>query len=175
MCDSCPLPFLYPFIGPGGRIGDVELGKYSASVEVSPVAMVANPDDDFKKLKKNSKEMESDSVTENNVNQNAEADGTPMEEELSSDSDSDGEVEQLSMDEVATSLCRHIVGIGAKDVGVPQESTPCEKRGDEQTLIYQEFILDDNVTVGRYLYDNGYSVKRFCRYGLGEEIGEEVE
>ena len=137
--------------------------------------MVANPDDDFKKLKgKNSKDDDIDS-TNKNINQNAEDEGAPMEEELSSDSDSDGEVEQLSMEEVATSLCRHIVGIGAKDVGMPQESTPCEKRGDEQTLIYQEFILDDNVTVGRYLYDNGYSVKRFCRYGLGEEIGEEVE
>ncbi|KAK3082699.1 hypothetical protein FSP39_003002 [Pinctada imbricata] len=166
-------------IGPSLQIDEVKMGKFATTVEVSPVAMGADPDADIAKVKRSKlEEGTEDGAT--NVEGSTEI-AKPNEGELSSDSDSsdssdsEDEFEAATIDEVANKVCLHVMGINPKDVGVPNESTPSMSKSEEQTLIYQDFLCDDSMTVGKYLYRNGYSIMKFTRYECGEEIeGEEL-
>ena len=69
-------------------------------------------------------------------------------------------------------LCQHIVGMNPKSIGSSDEK-PNENKEEESQLIYQELLVDPEITVGEMLSENNVTVADFVRFEIGEEIPEE--
>lgn len=108
----------------------------------------------------------------------------------------------LSLTDLGSHLCQHIVGMNPRIIGdyVPKEPKPqdanvAEKEdsgyssdgssdtevstqnedNDEDKLLQQDFLLDNSMTVGELLCLNGVEVSHFLRYACGEELEGEIE
>lgn len=80
--------------------------------------------------------------------------------------------EPISLAESARLLCQHIVGMNPRTMGQPDDE-PLENKDDETRLIFQEFLLDPELTVQDFMRENGVVVKDFLRYECGEELNED--
>jgi translation elongation factor EF-Ts len=59
-----------------------------------------------------------------------------------------------------------------KSIGSSDEK-PNENKEEESQLIYQELLVDPEITVGEMLSENNVTVADFVRFEIGEEIPEE--
>ncbi|KAL5005652.1 hypothetical protein ScPMuIL_016810 [Solemya velum] len=82
--------------------------------------------------------------------------------------------EAMSLVESARQLCQHIVGMNPKTIGKPDDE-PLENKDEETKLIFQEFLLDPDLTVQDFMRNNGVAVKDFLRYECGEELAEQKD
>lgn len=104
-------------------------------------------------------------------------------------------VECPDVTEVAAAMCQQVVGMNPKEIGTPelpkteQKSDKKKKKDseemisqskeriveeEEKQLLRQEFILDSNLTVQKYLESNAPKVIDFVRFECGEVLpGEE--
>lgn len=70
--------------------------------------------------------------------------------------------------EVQKKVLQHIVGMNPEKVGNKEDDEPNESKDDETCLIYQEFLLDQDLIVGELLEENGLEVLDFQRFACGE-------
>lgn len=66
-------------------------------------------------------------------------------------------------------ICQHIVGMNPSKIGDPETDKPNEVKDEEKCLIYQEFILDPEMTIGDILKENNIKIIDFQRFECGEK------
>ena len=104
-------------------------------------------------------------------------------------------IETPDMDQVTAALCQHIVGMNPTEVGTPEKPKIEEKMSkkkkkavkqeeveskgslveEEGQLLRQEFILDPDLTVQKYLEANAPKVVDFVRFECGEVLPGDEE
>ncbi|KAG5677114.1 hypothetical protein PVAND_006897 [Polypedilum vanderplanki] len=67
-------------------------------------------------------------------------------------------------------ICQHIVGMNPEKIGDTEIDKPNEVKDDEKCLIYQDFILDSEMTIGEILKENNIKIIDFHRFECGEEV-----
>lgn len=67
-------------------------------------------------------------------------------------------------------ICQHIVGMKPVAIGDAEQDKPAENKDDETLLIFQEYILDPDVTVGEILAENKIKIVDFQRFETGEKF-----
>ncbi|KAK3604123.1 hypothetical protein CHS0354_001120 [Potamilus streckersoni] len=84
-----------------------------------------------------------------------------------------GEVREgsLPLDVVAQQVCQHIVGSNPRKIG-SSEDKPEEDKENETKLLFQEFVIDPDLTVKEFLENNSAVVWDFVRIECGEELDE---
>lgn len=70
--------------------------------------------------------------------------------------------------EVQKQILQHIVGLNPQKVGNKETDEPAKVKDEETCLIFQEFLMDPDVTVGELLEENGLEVVDFQRFECGE-------
>ncbi|XP_037927570.1 elongation factor Ts, mitochondrial [Teleopsis dalmanni] len=79
-------------------------------------------------------------------------------------------------DEFQKNLCQHIVGYNPKKIGEEGKDKPLAEKDDEPCLIYQEFIVDPDRSVGEALKEYDVSIVDYQRFECGEKLkSEQVE
>ncbi|TMW49881.1 hypothetical protein DOY81_005062 [Sarcophaga bullata] len=76
-------------------------------------------------------------------------------------------------EELQKNLCQHIVGMNPKKVGEADKDKPNPNKDDETCLIHQEYLIDDDKTVGEVLQENKLSIIDYQRYECGESVANE--
>lgn len=71
--------------------------------------------------------------------------------------------------ELQTKILQHIVGMNPVKVGDKENDERNASKDDETCLIYQEYLLDPDVTVGEVLEESGLEVLDFQRFACGEQ------
>lgn len=66
-------------------------------------------------------------------------------------------------------ICQHIVGMKPKKIGDVEVDKPSEDKDDEKCLIFQEYILDPEMTIGEILKENNIKIIDFQRFECGEK------
>ena len=66
-------------------------------------------------------------------------------------------------------IYQHILGMNPQKIGDPENDKPNEVKDDETCLIYQEFVLDNEVTIGDMLKENNIKIIDFQRFLCGEK------
>lgn len=74
--------------------------------------------------------------------------------------------------QVYRKICQHIVGMNPQKVGDAEVDKPSEEKDDEKCLIFQEFILDPEVSIGDILKENDVKIIDFQRFECGETFVE---
>ncbi|XP_046622232.1 elongation factor Ts, mitochondrial isoform X1 [Neodiprion virginianus] len=72
-------------------------------------------------------------------------------------------------------LCQHIIGMNPAKIGEKGVDEPNPVLDDETTMIYQEYLLDPNITVEQLLTDNQAQVIDFARFETGETLATEKQ
>lgn len=72
--------------------------------------------------------------------------------------------------EIYRKICQHIVGMNPLKIGDPENDKPNEVKDEEKCLIYQEFILDPDLTIADILRENNIKIIDFQRFECGEKI-----
>lgn len=67
-------------------------------------------------------------------------------------------------------LSQHIVGMNPKRIGEANKDKPFENKDDETTLIFQEYLVDSEKTVGEVLKENNINIVDYQRYECGEKL-----
>lgn len=70
--------------------------------------------------------------------------------------------------DVHKKVCQHIVGMRPDKIGDREKDQPAENKDDETCLIYQEYLLDPEFTVGEILDEHSVKVVDFQRFQCGE-------
>lgn len=70
--------------------------------------------------------------------------------------------------DVYRKICQHIVGVNPSKIGNPETDKPNEVKDEEQCLIFQDFILDPEVTISDILEENDIKIIDFQRFECGE-------
>lgn len=78
----------------------------------------------------------------------------------------------VNLDDVGKELCQHIVGMNPQRIGSINEE-PNKNKDEETSLIHQEYLLDEDVTVKEYLNECGIEVVDFKRFQCGENLPAE--
>lgn len=71
--------------------------------------------------------------------------------------------------ELQKKILQHIVGMNPEKVGNKENDEPNPSKDDETCLIYQEFLLDQDIIVGELLEESGLEVLDFQRFACGEQ------
>ncbi|KAL3281630.1 hypothetical protein HHI36_004836 [Cryptolaemus montrouzieri] len=79
--------------------------------------------------------------------------------------------EEVDLNLLGKDLCQHIVGMNPKFLG-SSEFEPADKNEDEESLLHQEYLLDETITVADFLSNNGIEVLDFKRFQCGELSSE---
>lgn len=69
--------------------------------------------------------------------------------------------------EISRGICQHIVGMDPKKIGSSTDK-PAANKDEETCLIYQEYLLDDSLTVNDVLVNNNLEIVDFKRFECGE-------
>lgn len=67
-------------------------------------------------------------------------------------------------------ICQHIIGMNPQKIGDAENDKRNEVKDEEKCLIYQDFILDPEVTVGDILKENNIKIIDFQRFECGEKV-----
>uniref|UniRef100_A0A1A9WZZ2 Elongation factor Ts, mitochondrial n=1 Tax=Glossina brevipalpis TaxID=37001 RepID=A0A1A9WZZ2_9MUSC len=79
-------------------------------------------------------------------------------------------------DELQKNLCQHIVGLNPQKLGEEGKDEPQNNKDDETCLIHQEYLVDEERTVGEVLKENNLEIIDYQRYECGEVAkNEELE
>lgn len=79
-------------------------------------------------------------------------------------------IQNQNLKEVYRKICQHIVGMNPQKIGDPENDKPNDIKDDEKCLIYQDYILDSDVTVGKLMSENNINIIDFERFECGENI-----
>lgn len=66
-------------------------------------------------------------------------------------------------------ICQHIVGVKPEKIGDAENDKPNEDKDEEKCLIFQEYILDPDLTIGEILKENNIKIIDFQRFEVGEK------
>lgn len=72
--------------------------------------------------------------------------------------------------QVYRKICQHIVGMNPDKIGDAETDKPNEVKDEEKCLIFQEFILDSDMTIGEILQENNIKIIDFHRFECGEQV-----
>lgn len=72
-------------------------------------------------------------------------------------------------------LCQHVIGLRPVKLGNPETDQPAVNSDEETALLFQEFLLNPQLTVREYLEQQGIRILEFARYEMGEEIEQQQE
>ncbi|XP_076631341.1 elongation factor Ts, mitochondrial [Colletes latitarsis] len=67
-------------------------------------------------------------------------------------------------------LCQHVIGMNPVKIGDPNIDEPNDDVDDESVMLYQEFLLDPNVSVQQFLQSEELEIMDFARFEMGENI-----
>ncbi|CAH0387927.1 unnamed protein product [Bemisia tabaci] len=73
-------------------------------------------------------------------------------------------------EKVGKQLCQHIIGMNPSAVGNPETDKPAEDADSEKNLIFQQFLINSDVTVQELLQEHNMTVVDFCRLECAEEF-----
>ncbi|CAH0557251.1 unnamed protein product [Brassicogethes aeneus] len=73
-----------------------------------------------------------------------------------------------NLDLVGKGICQHIVGMNPKLIGT--DADPAENKDEEVSLIHQEYLLDESLTIKELLSQNNVEVVGFKRFECGENV-----
>lgn len=76
-------------------------------------------------------------------------------------------------EELKKNLCQHIVGMNPNKIGEYGKDEPCNDKDNEKCLIYQEYLLDPELTVGDILKNHEIEIIDYQRYECGETSKDE--
>lgn len=83
---------------------------------------------------------------------------------------------QNDIDVLGLQLCQHVIGMNPLKVGNEERDEPAENMDDESLLIYQEFLLDPDMSVQQILQKEEAKIVDFVRFEVGETLeGESVD
>ncbi|KAG7207597.1 hypothetical protein KM043_009220 [Ampulex compressa] len=83
---------------------------------------------------------------------------------------------QNDIDVLGLQLCQHVIGLNPLKVGNEERDEPAENMDDESLLIYQEFLLDPDMSVQQILQKEEAKIVDFVRFEVGETLeGESVD
>ncbi|KAJ8952265.1 hypothetical protein NQ318_007432 [Aromia moschata] len=68
--------------------------------------------------------------------------------------------------EISKGLCQHIVGMDPKKIGNATDE-PAKNRDEETSLLHQDYLLDDSVTIKEVLEGNKLEIVDFKRFECG--------
>ncbi|XP_066138032.1 elongation factor Ts, mitochondrial isoform X2 [Euwallacea fornicatus] len=77
------------------------------------------------------------------------------------------------IDKVAAGLCQHIVGMAPKNIGKEDVASP--NKEEESSLIHQDYLLDDTMSIKELLDLNQIQVVSFQRFACGETVATSDE
>jgi elongation factor Ts len=77
--------------------------------------------------------------------------------------------------QVHQKLCQHIIGMKPLKIGDKELDKPNEVKDDETCLIYQEYLLDPEQTIGEILEENNIKVIDFQRFECGESLNSQEQ
>lgn len=72
--------------------------------------------------------------------------------------------------ELQRNLCQHIIGLNPSKIGETNKDTPVPNKDDETCLIYQEYLIDPEKTVGDVLKENDVNIIDYQRFECGEIV-----
>lgn len=70
--------------------------------------------------------------------------------------------------DVQRKILQHVIGLNPQKVGNKEADEPAKDKDDEKCLIFQEFLLDTEITVGELLEEKGIEVVDFQRFECGD-------
>ncbi|XP_012252194.2 elongation factor Ts, mitochondrial [Athalia rosae] len=73
-------------------------------------------------------------------------------------------------EQLGRQLCQHVIGMNPSKIGQKGIDEPNPVPDDETTMIYQDFLLDPNITVEELLNNSRAQVLDFARYEAGEAV-----
>ena len=76
--------------------------------------------------------------------------------------------------EIARELCQHIVGLNPVKIGSLEHDEPNPVTDDETCLIFQTFLLDEDVSVSRLLDQYGIKLIDFQRFQCGQHLDSSI-
>lgn len=79
-----------------------------------------------------------------------------------------------SIETVTKGLCQHIIASSPLSIGNPADK-PSTNTQEETRLLFQEYALDEEVTVKEILDENDLTVTDFIRFECGELLLEEKD
>lgn len=79
-----------------------------------------------------------------------------------------------SIETVTKGLCQHIIASSPLSIGNPADK-PSTNTQEETRLLFQEYALDEEVTVKEILDENDLTVTDFIRFECGELLPEEKD
>lgn len=65
-------------------------------------------------------------------------------------------------------ICILLLGMNPLKIGDPKVDEPYENVDDEPTMLYQEFLLDPNLSVQQLLENEQIEIVDFARFEMGE-------
>lgn len=71
-------------------------------------------------------------------------------------------------EELQKNLCQHIVGLNPQKIGEFGKDEPNQNKDEESCLIHQEFLIDEEKTVGEILAEHETHIVDYQRYECGE-------
>lgn len=83
------------------------------------------------------------------------------------------EPKEIDIAEVGANLCQHVVGLNPRKVG-SEEDRPAENAEEETCLVYQDYLLDESMTVNEVLAESGLEVVDFKRFECGEDVASGI-
>lgn len=83
------------------------------------------------------------------------------------------EPKEVNIAEVGTNLCQHVVGLNPQRIG-SEDDQPAENSEEETCLVYQDYLMDESVTVNEMLAESGLEVVDFKRFECGEDVASGI-
>ncbi|XP_034472282.1 elongation factor Ts, mitochondrial [Drosophila innubila] len=77
--------------------------------------------------------------------------------------------------EIHKGICQQIVGMKPAKVGEYDKDKPAENKDDETCLIYQEYLLDADKTVGEILKERSIDIIDYHRFECGEPTKRDLQ
>lgn len=77
--------------------------------------------------------------------------------------------------DVGTQLCQHIIGMRPQKIGNPDADKPNKNSEEELTLLFQDFLLDPDLSVQQFLQRENISILDFVRFEVGEQAEQEEQ
>lgn len=78
-------------------------------------------------------------------------------------------------EELQKNLCQHIVGLNPQKIGELGKDEPNTNKDEESCLIHQDYLIDEEKTVGEILAENETQIVDYQRYECGEPAHIEPE
>jgi elongation factor Ts len=72
--------------------------------------------------------------------------------------------------DILKKISQHIVGMKPVRLGDKSVDKPCANKDDETVLIFQEYVMDNDYTVGEVMEENNVEIVDYQRFECGEKV-----